>query len=442
MAKLIINNIGPLKTIDIILNRINVFIGPQSIGKSTLAKLISFCNWLEKDCVLHQDINHVDYQFIENNLINYHNLAGYFDETSYFGYEGNAITFKFEKGNVYIQKTASFSKIELSKNAYIPSERNILAVPGIFSIKMPDNYLLEFIDDWQEIRTKYTQEDEIDILNLGSHYFYNDRESSDMLHLDNGKNIKYSQASSGLQSITPLCVCIDYLTNWIYLHEESRSAEERKQYRERLSDKYWLNIYDSLGTDGINAIKELSEGNQEEIRTRFKNILNKIKNGEMNEMDIPKEYGYLIISFSQFYKLSYNLTHPSSTNLVIEEPEQNLFPETQVQLIYYIFSKIDHANNRDSLVITTHSPYILYALNNCLLSSIASNEDENMVSEISSVPKEAWINPDKVSVWELRDGSITDGKTIQDSRGLIRGNYFERVMHNVISDFTNLLNVL
>ena len=64
------------------------------------------------------------------------------------------------------------------------------------------------------------------------------------------------------------------------------------------------------------------------------------------------------------------------------------------------------------------------------------------MDEISSVPKEAWIIPDKVSVWELREGAIPEGKTIQDSRGLIRGNYFERVMHNVISDFTNLLNVL
>ena len=83
MAKLRIKNIGPLRDIDIELNRINIFIGPQSIGKSTLAKLISFCNWLEKDCVLHQEVNHIDYQFIENKLIIYHNLSGYFDQTSY-----------------------------------------------------------------------------------------------------------------------------------------------------------------------------------------------------------------------------------------------------------------------------------------------------------------------------------------------------------------------
>ena len=50
MARLIIRNIGPIKNVDIELNKVNVFIGEQSSGKSTIAKIISFCssigNWL------------------------------------------------------------------------------------------------------------------------------------------------------------------------------------------------------------------------------------------------------------------------------------------------------------------------------------------------------------------------------------------------------------
>ena len=47
MARLIIRNIGPIKDIDIELNKVNVFIGEQSSGKSTIAKIVSFCSWLE-----------------------------------------------------------------------------------------------------------------------------------------------------------------------------------------------------------------------------------------------------------------------------------------------------------------------------------------------------------------------------------------------------------
>ena len=42
MAHLSIQNIGPVKAIDIELNRVTVFMGPQSSGKSTIAKIISF----------------------------------------------------------------------------------------------------------------------------------------------------------------------------------------------------------------------------------------------------------------------------------------------------------------------------------------------------------------------------------------------------------------
>ena len=48
MARLIVKNVGPIKDIDIELKKVNVFMGPQSCGKSTLAKIISFCSWLEK----------------------------------------------------------------------------------------------------------------------------------------------------------------------------------------------------------------------------------------------------------------------------------------------------------------------------------------------------------------------------------------------------------
>ena len=48
MARICIKNVGPIKQVDINLKRINVFIGMQSSGKSTIAKIISFCSWLDK----------------------------------------------------------------------------------------------------------------------------------------------------------------------------------------------------------------------------------------------------------------------------------------------------------------------------------------------------------------------------------------------------------
>lgn len=456
MAKLSIKNTGPLKEINIKLNRVNVLIGPQSSGKSTVAKLISFFNWLEKDCVLHQNIDRINRQFLEEKFISYHNLQGYFSSLSEIYYEGDAIIVElrdlvdFSAGSIKVKKADSFSKVELSKNAYIPSERNMLALPGIFSIKMPPNYLLEFIDDWQEIRQKYSGDAQLSLLNLGDTYFFNEKENVDKIILKDGKDISFSQASSGLQSVTPLCVCIDYLTQWIYANEENRSAEERKRYRDmmqgRLASNYEKFVEEQVGEEGMAKLQErLTHESSEDILKDFHISMHQMfKDGRMPKdiTSVPKEYLYMMFSLAQNFHIQYKLTHPCATNLVVEEPEQNLFPETQVRLMYYILSKLEHKIERDSLVLTTHSPYILYALNNCMMAALAASRNTELIEHITNVPKEAWINPNIVSVWELDNGALRGNKTIQDDRGLIRGNYFDRIMRNVMADFNNIANFI
>ena len=48
MATITIKNVGPIKEAELTLNKVNVFMGPQSSGKSTIAKIISYCTWVEK----------------------------------------------------------------------------------------------------------------------------------------------------------------------------------------------------------------------------------------------------------------------------------------------------------------------------------------------------------------------------------------------------------
>ena len=139
-------------------------------------------------------------------------------------------------------------------------------------------------------------------------------------------------------------------------------------------------------------------------------------------------------------KLVGDLSTPHYSRIILEEPELNLFPQSQIDLTYDILKMINVS--RDTLFINTHSPYILYALNNCMLGGLVKDkiDDEELL-----VHKDSFINPQDVSVWELRDGVFSstqdnNDKTIQDKEGLIRSNYFDRVMHNVMADFRNLMN--
>lgn len=436
MAKLSISNIGPITNIDITLNRLNVLIGPQSSGKSTVAKILSFCHWMEKDCIIRQTIEHIDYKYIEDKLIRYYNISDYFTPDARFHYEGDYLTVDYLGGNVQVKTTENFNSALSSKNAYIPSERNVIGIPGIFSTKMPENYLLEFIDDWQQIRLKYSMIDTLSILNLGGCYFYNSSEGADMIKTADGNSIHFSQASSGIQSATPLCVCIDYLTQWIYSHTEDSSAELRQLRRNASLEKALLDLKES-DSDLFNELANKGYRADDVI----KHIYDLAKSEDKDlKLTLPKSEIWMIKLIAKVLATDKRLSHSDHSNIVVEEPEQNLFPETQVQLIYYILSKIN--KDRDNLLITTHSPYILYALNNCMLANfIYRDADSSELEGITNIPENAFVNPEYVSVWELDKGSIRGEKTIQDDNGMIRGNYFDRVMQNVMADFHNLLTL-
>ena len=60
MPNLTIRNVGPIKVVEgINLNKVNVFMGPQSSGKSTIAKILSFCTWVVSLCLDTMRINNI-----------------------------------------------------------------------------------------------------------------------------------------------------------------------------------------------------------------------------------------------------------------------------------------------------------------------------------------------------------------------------------------------
>ena len=77
-----------------------------------------------------------------------------------------------------------------------------------------------------------------------------------------------------------------------------------------------------------------------------------------------------------------------------------------------------------------------------LASLVRDKVDKEMAAKIECLPYA--LNPKDVSVWSLQDGYVRDANgqannTIQDERGLVRKNYFNEVMREVMGDFNKLL---
>lgn len=400
MSRLIVRNIGPIKEVDIDLKKVNVFIGAQSSGKSTLAKIISFCTWLDK----HTDRTTKKYvNGAIDSLKKYHRLTDeYFNEDSAIFYQGDnmAYVYNWPEGET-IPFTEDGYEPELHTNdiefffektgretnpkvIYIPAERNFVsAVPNLRKYQEDRDNLQDFVNTWFEVKRKYPKDKALKVLNLGVKYYYQEDNYQDLVIIDGERQIPLESSSSGLQSVIPLLVLVKWMSEGIYAEEKPFSPAENEEI-----EKIVLSGLTDFNKQDASIVDKLD---------RFLGFLS-----------------------GRIY------TH---TQFIIEEPEQNLFPETQCELMYHILSSVNHGKNH-RLVMTTHSPYVLYALNNCMDGfSVSDKLPESVKSTIKSAS--SFINPDDVNIWQIRDGKL---ETIKDGDS-VGQHYFNEIMNSILDDY-------
>lgn len=338
MKHLIINHLGPLKEADIELGRFNLIIGKQSSGKSCVLRTASYCAWVEKQLVLSQSGEYFAKGTIfRDDLVRYHKMENYFWNDTSIKYETENV--KFEYNN----KTEQFSyKIKndwidykRSKISYIPSERNIVSLlPEWKSQVSTYDCLLDFMNDWDHarhfiIRTK-------NILNLGMSYMYDKNVNEDQMMLPNKKTLLLSNSSSGVQSLVPLFLDVEYLANQVYEEEQllpsKRTQEQREQIQHLLKDIYFK----------ISRHEEIKE--KKECIVKIENIDFRFDNEK---------------SLNEFREKVDRITMTQRSDIYMEEPEDNLFPPTQCQLMDWLLDLAKRKKRCVSLFITTHSPYVL-----------------------------------------------------------------------------------
>lgn len=128
--------------------------------------------------------------------------------------------------------------------------------------------------------------------------------------------------------------------------------------------------------------------------------------------------------------------------LVIEEPELNLFPSTQFALIDWIMKRMRKSNG--SIVITTHSPYVLSTIDNLIFAHEIlknSNDKKNTFSRIKKIiPSMALIDFNEVSSYFFHsDGTVND---IRDTELKSLGaEYIDSASNDLGNIFDELCNI-
>lgn len=321
MASLHIKSFGPIvDSTRIELTPLMVLIGRQSAGKSTFMKVLCFCRWIEKKIMVSTDdiVNqYTHYNRFVKELKQFHRLNDeYFTDDTHLIYDGDNITIEYHgvNGNAKILRKKSFAEKRFNtKLCYIPAERNLISafqnVDKTYKATERD-VLFNFIYEWDEAKIPYTSEHPFKLAATGG-FSYVNKSGADVLVREDGSETPAFYASSGMQSVMPMNVMANYITECV--------------------------------------------GNNASLSMHDRNEISKTDNGH-----------------------SYRRLEYQSAQLFIEEPEQNLYPESQklvvLSLVRSLKKALENGSEQSMAVVTTHSPYVLSVVNVLLAASIAEEK--------------------------------------------------------------------
>ena len=118
--------------------------------------------------------------------------------------------------------------------------------------------------------------------------------------------------------------------------------------------------------------------------------------------------------------------------LIIDEPEMNLHPAAQVELIEFLAMLVNAGLH---ILITTHSPYIVDHIAN--LMQAAKNEDKEGIKELFYLEQTAaFIPQEQVSVYLFEEGTA---KNVVNEDGIIDWHTFDKVSSDVSDIYPQLL---
>lgn len=427
MSKLLVKNFGPITSgcnsedgfIDI--KQCSVFIGPQGSGKSCVVKLISLFSWLEKNLSTENIREKIETKSFITKLFDYHGITEYLNKETVLEYQGDVFNFSLKEGK--LKATETKATYVRPKILYIPADRSFCTAiknPGKIT-GLPEN-TFEFLLDFTDAELALNKQ--LYSIPINGFSFSYDEAKKQAFLLDERKNYKIgiSSASSGILSALPLTLTTAYYSGFLSVRPINRSLDQlNEMYKDALNriGKIQLSL---SGIESINSGTSISE-----IKQKAKIIRN-----------LGKELSSLQVYVKRPDEVVSELINSRLINIV-EEPEQNLFPEAQADVLYYLLKCMnsgDVLGGKNSLIMTTHSPYVIEALNNSMYAKrlIDSGKDVADLLDTNEL-----VSYDDVSAYKLSDGIIENIK--DDELKQIDAGYLDSCSERIRNIYSKLEDI-
>lgn len=376
-----IKDFGPLKRIENLqLKPYTILIGESASGKSTLMKVVAMMRYIYKmanirSYLYRSKITKSPFRIRLDMMIKRQGMTKMFNKDSLIVYrvqmdDGVNYEVRIENGKLKKTEVIEQRHLMLYKNSYVSENRNIIPTWTQTSWKNKGAtlgfYFHETNDDFG-CASEGEKELNMDFVGMKMVITHPKGKPTryQIVPADNRHEpIELTEASSGIQTSAPLALIVDYFA------------------------------------------KDFS----------FKDAFNRSVMSYLYEME----------NLSKFKAVSEPTSLPKIVDVHIEEPELSLFPDAQCKLIEDLIYSATHTKDDRTvtLMLATHSPYILNYLN-----IILNQQNE----------ERARLTQENTAVYRIYEGETQD-LLMQDEQGrwIVDTYDLSEMMNNIYHEFVNM----
>ena len=478
MQKITIHNFGPIKAVEALeISNTLLLIGQQASGKSTISKLIYFFKSLKDDVFAcleeHQYKNNIDNIAIQDTQLKlFAKIKSKF--YTFFGstkYDTFALIYEYqtdltislrpnEVGSIVIDFSNNwyqrgFYALIKSWNQFLQAENafNLLQKTSRKNQETSTDALLRRRKEHEFNHAKEGVDAQINAL-----FGENEHHARRLFYIPAGRSLLSSLKQSFQSRL------IDELINAKILDEiqlADKTLQERKSYFEFFVRDFFERI-DTIknkilfGKTLTEVIEEytLLQNQDDIIAKAFHQRMKKILKADYK----VDAYGERLVSsdFTKPIKLDFAssgqqeviwillqllvlILENQPSFVVIEEPEAHLYPTAQVEMLQLIALFLQ-ANPHNQVIITTHSPYMLTAMNNLLFAQrVYDKNPANKAEIIKAIGTESWISPNAFGAYYIANTHIVN--IFNKDTGVIAESELDDASESIMEVFDSLMDI-
>ena len=423
-----IENFGPVKEASVDLNKsFQVFIGAQASGKSTICKVVYFCQKI-RDYSLNYLMD--SEQFINNHKNEYMNNYFKYLKKQFMGCFGKTthmqkfnITYEFGQQSIRIYLKDGYVRFVFSAGLKAQIEDLVNEAAEMFVTKLHDTELKSIMDSITALGLMKK-----DIYTRLVGLFEN---SMEIIYIPAGRSL-LATMSEQLQDMSVEDMDLT-MQEFIRLIRVTRSRFGTK--------------IPEIVKEYTNTIK--GQVNNTALEQAYQLIKKILKADYVSESDGEKiyydEYHWVKLMYGSsgqqevlwiLMLVFVTILEKKKTFMVVEEPEAHLFPMAQKDIVSLIALMVNSSDGK--VILTTHSPYVLTSANILLYSAKVENK-RNRENQIV-VPKSYRVAYDTFSAFAFgADKSLSS--LMDEESHMIDAGYIDGVSTITNEELERLLDM-